>query len=387
MSDPSDARPFHLPTTAVPVETNLIRKAYFRLGPKSGSALKTTDNLGSTEASGELRLLDIEVLGWLSAHLPRHQRALEFSRDDLADDLYRRRLGGSDRAALTQSLARLVHTHLTFGGYDATERRFVTPVAFSDVRLLDAVQPARCSRNGQPLTWTARFQPWLLNQMALGYVTFVDWTTMRNLHGLAKRLWLYAQGETPRAKYKGRVASYLILNDTGERILGMAYTDRQRAKDALRRATAKIEQTDSSLAFAITGGHPPYTLFMMHDGNLRHERRRRWAAFDPSAMHVGSIRRPWKNIKLEPSNVVVGDLETSNLEDFLEPPNTFVVIVPHDRTVTAKLHRTGCYDLEPIALDPPAGEYIFATQLTDIWRWYDRQRLPRPRTCPVCRPT
>ncbi len=54
--------------------------------------------------------------------------------------------------------------------------------------------------------WDATFSPWLARQLDHEYVTYLDWAALRELRGLAKRLWIYVEAErvTRRSAFSPR---------------------------------------------------------------------------------------------------------------------------------------------------------------------------------------
>ena len=286
-----------MPPPLVPIETNLLRKAFVCLGRGATGPVDTEDFLGAVGSTSSFRLVDLEVLGWLGAYLPRYANSVEFSREELAKDLYGRRPGGTERRDVASSLERLASTTISFGGYDAEARCLVRPIAFENVRLIASVEPGRTTRLGQPLTWRASFQPWLLNQMSLGYVTLVDWEKMRALRGLAERLWLYAVADALNGSWRGRPSSYVVLSPKAWRVLGLNYGNESRSREALKRASSRIEELDGYHKFELVKIGSTYRLYIFKnpiwDGLPR---RLSSPIFDGSVpSHVGSIHAPWRS--------------------------------------------------------------------------------------------
>jgi hypothetical protein len=383
----------------VAVETNLLRKALFRTGREHG-AIDTSDLLGTSRASEPLRLLDVDVLGWLGGQVLAGQRTVDFSRAQLARHLYRRAPGGADRAAIAASLDRLVSAELTFGGFDATTGDHAA-LAFERVHLLRTVTPARRSRSGQPLTWRAEFEPWYLNQLGMGYVTFIDWRTSRRLRGAAKRLWLYACAERWRPNDE---PGFIILSPKGLAALALDYKEVKHALHALRGACAAVENADPRLRFSVQqeGRYPRLLIWRSRAG--MHDRARAWPGLDPSTLYVGSIRAGWRKrdrISSPTSSSVLGALRQSvepddedeargwaeaaepGTRDDAEGGRLAAIVQAQDGTYA--LHLDDCVE---IALsDLTRAELIAADEPIALRDWWERQRLPWPRPCSTCRPT
>lgn len=203
------------------------------------------DVLGVARATLGLRLNDLDVLAWLSGLLEVGSTTVEFSREDLAQDLYGRRPGGRERQIVSEALDRLQTTRLTMGGYDAAKGE-TDPVSFvvEQPLLTHVERPPRGST-----LWRAQFPLWLYRQISYGHCTYLDWEVLRSLTGVAKRLWTYIEAEDGYA--------HIPLTHTRLAGLGVATHRMPDARLALRRAAASILAIDTRWK-EVTISHLPY---------------------------------------------------------------------------------------------------------------------------------
>lgn len=380
-----------------------------RLG-RSHDPIDTVDLLGVCRASRPLRLIDIEIFGWLSGRLPSDQRFVEFSRTELARDLFGRSPGGADRSEIAKSLDRLATASLTFGGFDRVERRWNSVAAFEDVRLLHEVRPEKMSRAGQPLTWRATFEPWCLNQLSLGYVTFVDWQMCRSLRGLAKRLWLYAcaENQAGRRRPKRRESSFVVLSPKGMATLGLDYSTQKHALAALREAIETIQGTDPRFTFELDRHGQYHRLTIRRVRDVGVDRAHAWDGIDAAESWVGSIRRPERGgpegtrvVQPPETEPTDAELDSDDRGEADEDDADWVYSMGLDEASDADLvgslaivrsawtytlHTVDCRDLAEEVESHADGELIVAGQAGALHGWLEEHRLPWPRVCPQCRP-
>jgi hypothetical protein len=94
--------------------------------------------------------------------------------------------------------------------------------------------------------------------IAAGHVTFVRFAALRQLSGLAKRLWVYLEAERYRAQGAGQEATWIKLGDRAYTTLGMNYAEERFARAALRRAAAKVLAVDADSYVSIAVERAPH---------------------------------------------------------------------------------------------------------------------------------
>ena len=189
-----------------------------------------------------LRLVDLEVLAWLAAYRPWGEAKVDFSRSLLSHHLFGRPPGGKERRIVAEALDRLTATTLTFKGYLKGPRGGLRVENFQSAELVAALDRGNKGR------WRAVFAPWLAENLEAGYVTYLDWETLRRLRGLAKRLWIVLEAEdlSPR-RLRTRGPAWLALNERTWLMLGMRYTEPAGARSALEGAIRRVESYRSPL--------------------------------------------------------------------------------------------------------------------------------------------
>ena len=192
----------------VPIETNIVLEGLlgvlvFVLGRKGETPRQHGRPSGrrSSEPSCPISI-DVEVLSLLTNQLVAGESSVRFSKQALCRALYGRPGGGGETAApCPKALDPLTSTRLTFGGYVA-ERRANRKTDC----LLGRAAPRRAHAcvddPRQPAS--AHLQPACSPNSTLATRRSSNGETLRALHGLAKRLFLYAAGQGPSDSWPRR---------------------------------------------------------------------------------------------------------------------------------------------------------------------------------------
>ncbi len=240
------------------LETNLCRKGIWSSGPAQLELpLDAEDLLGLVRSSGRLKVSpDLEVLAWLTERWREQrpeERWLHFTIYQVGKDLYGRKPSGADVKGLRASLVRLKMVTVTLVGYDSRRGETRANVASLDnlvdriVTELDDLGPDATPEAIGGLrgsTFSVQLPTWLVSQLAAGSITYLDWAILRQLDGLAKRLWVYLMAERYKPDRWGSEATWIKLGDRAFASLGMNYSQDRQARAALKRAGASICATD-----------------------------------------------------------------------------------------------------------------------------------------------
>jgi hypothetical protein len=92
----------------------------------------------------------------------------------------------------------------------------------------------------------AVLSPWLAKQLVHGYYTYVKFSVLRRLSGLAERVWTYLEAErwTRKGVGKGRMTTWVKLGPITYDVFGMRYGNDRQARQALSRAGQRIVEAD-----------------------------------------------------------------------------------------------------------------------------------------------
>jgi hypothetical protein len=356
----------------VPMETNLTRKGFVSLGSNTERSLSGTDLLGYMRVRRPLRLVDLEILSWLSATRDRSGNSVTFSRTSLAMALFGRTPGGTERQIVNESLDRLLTASLTFDGYSAWTRE---KTRFESVGLLNTIAQV----NGHTLR--ADFATWFKRNLERDYVTYMDWQILRQLRGLSKRLWIYLEAEN----YRNRTdyspdRAWLALGPKTWRSLGMSYAVESQARNAIEAAAARIANID-----------PGYRFEMAQRGRshlLRIESRRRRQALE-FGVDVAYPISPGGPGQGNPEDVTEtsGDWDRATAPSPLEGGNNIFAHRENDGEWT--IHVRDCPSMlalleAPLGMPAPGHSVLSAARLLDLMGWFDAHRLQQPRECPDC---
>jgi len=241
------------------LETNLCRKGLWSSGPvQLELPLDGLDLLGLVRASGRLKVSpDLEVLAWLTDRWRRERHTdgwVGFSLYELTNDLYGRRPSGPDGRVLREALRRLLFVVVDLHGYDAQTGELRPDVVSQGGRLIDWLVSEQDDLGPDATpeqigalrgsTFRALIPEWMRGQIAAGHVTYLDWSTLRRLDGLAKRLWVYLEAEQFRPLKNGAGSTWLKLGDRTYTTLGMNYAHERQARAALKRACVSVIEAD-----------------------------------------------------------------------------------------------------------------------------------------------
>ncbi len=212
-------------------------------------------------ASGRLKLTpDLDVFAWLCERwLSTRPLDLDgiagFTLYDLATDLYGRRPNGRDRAALRASLRRLYRVEIAFTGYDSIDAR---PGAFMSMdRLVERIVSDLDTLDGDArkvgalrgTSFRVVLAPWLRERLTAGAFTYLNWRTLRQLDGLAKRVAVYLAAERFKPTGDGQAATWVGLGRPALSSLGAdTYARHRDARAALDRAGQRIVRVDPRYA-------------------------------------------------------------------------------------------------------------------------------------------
>jgi hypothetical protein len=154
-------------------------------------------------------------------------------------------MGASRRvptSAVCGHLGRLKAVTLTLMGYDSCSGQIRPNVASLDnlldriVTELDDLGPETTPEQLGGLrgsTFGVQLPPWLVGQLAAGSITYLHWSTLRQLDGLAKRLWVLLVAERYKSNGRGSEATWIKLGARAYTTLGMAYAHERQARAAL----------------------------------------------------------------------------------------------------------------------------------------------------------
>jgi hypothetical protein len=356
----------------VPMETNLTRKGFVSLGKDLERAVSGTDLLGYMRVSRPLRLIDLEILSWLSATRDRSDDSVTFSRTSLGTALFGRTPGGRERELVNESLGRLLGVSLTFDGYSAWARE---KTRFESVGLLNAVEQV----NGHTLR--AGFAPWYRRNLEHGYATYIDWQILRQLRGLAKRLWIYLEAENyrNRSDYSPDRA-WLALGPKTWRSMGMSYAVESQARSAIAIAASRIANIDPGYRFEMAQRGRGHLL------RIQSGRRREASEFN---IDVAYPILPGGRERGNPDDVteVFGDWDRATAPSPLSEGNN--VFAHRDNAGKWTMHVRDCPSMlvvleEPLGMPPEGHAVLGAARLLDLAAWFEAHRLPRPLECQNC---
>jgi len=225
------------------IPTVLARKGYWQPG-RGRQSVDGTDFLGVCKANGKLTMADLDILCWLCERY-RESRPVDgtvsFTIYELGRDLYGRAPGGREAELMRASLDRLKAVVLYLEGKDLCHQ---SPALGSAVNIVDilvdraSVLPdlsARKMLRGD--RFTAKLAPWFLSEIDAKRVTYLDWRILRELDGLAKRLWVYLEAESfKRISGIGRGYSWVAIGQKALCALGLTFGQERGARRALRLA-------------------------------------------------------------------------------------------------------------------------------------------------------
>lgn len=242
------------------LETNLVRSPLWDSEGVSPDPAPFIGNslLGPFSCSARLRQLDYKVLAfilerWWWQRPAEDTVPVEITLYELGKEIYGRWPDGKERRLLRAALNRLWSVEVSMVGYDAPssrqDRRWSKVRLIAEIsgeigdlqdRALFQLPPAQVTGSLRGSTFRLRLAPWLAAQVRAGFVTYLDFAVLRQLSGLAERLWLYLQAES----FKNR-RTWVALGPRMYDVLAMHYRREEDARKALRRAAPRILEADS----------------------------------------------------------------------------------------------------------------------------------------------
>ncbi|MCA1681559.1 MAG: hypothetical protein LC777_22760, partial [Actinobacteria bacterium] len=241
----------------------LARKGYWQPG-RGCQRVDGTDFLGTCKANGKLTMADLDVLCWLCERY-RERRPLDGTVSltvyELGRDLYSRAPGGREAELVRASLDRLKAVVLYLEGKDLCHHSEALGSAVNIVDVLVDRAPVlpdvRARKMLRGDRFTAKLAPWFLAEIDAKRVTYLDWRILRELDGLAKRLWVYLEAETfKRISGIGRGYSWVALGQKAFCALGLNFGQQRGARRALRQAGKAICEADRSYESIEVVRHP-----------------------------------------------------------------------------------------------------------------------------------
>lgn len=392
---------------SIPLETNLARRGFYSLrgGADAQIPFERRDLYGSLSGSNHLRLLDAEILGWLCGRMSTDGARARFSRHQLAVDLFGAAPGGREKRMIAASFARLTDTRLSFELAEArgarTYRKGRKPL--KEASVLDRLEQVSGGRVGRGQLWDAVPSPWLLNQLAYGYVTFLDWSTLRSLRGLAKRLWILLETQDVRQRVPfsakpDQFGGWIALTDKGMSTLGIGYRRQRDATAAVVDATERILKVDTHYEFELARWGSSHRLIFK-----RYRSWNTWMNPEPTGAQradeplVGCMDRPWQRGKQAESRIYWSQQQSSRtrghvkivtlpMTDSAQPSSDFSVAALRVVGRVDTAHHVSCEHFVSGYRRPEAqGEAVFGRYLAEVDRWFDLQRIPRPKICTRCK--
>jgi hypothetical protein len=242
------------------VETSLVR-APFWSGGRDGFTGRCL--LGTEEVAIRPRRLatrDLAVFAYLTDRYlwPPPQSDAEpaqFTLYGLGQAIYGREPAGDDRRALRHSLERLWRAEIVFGYQQdapATSwRRLIVQIDSEMDRLAkeDFLAEGRQLGRLRGSTFAVTLAPWVAQAVRAGHFTWLNLQTLRQLGGIAARLWVYLEAETYRSSAHGLASTWIGLGRPALATLGADRYHRPRdARRALARAAARIVKVDAHYA-------------------------------------------------------------------------------------------------------------------------------------------
>jgi hypothetical protein len=237
-------------------ETNSLRKGLWQKGGEWVPVpLEGEDLLGRVQVSAPLTIFDLDVFCWLCWRW-REERpatgALKFTIYRVAQELYGRKAGRAERQKLRASLNRLLSVVVTLEGFNAVTGEREPSVIASKAHLIETlVDRAELerpdARNRGSLrgdTVEVKLASWLSRQLEAGHYTYLDWQILRDLSGLAKRLWVYLEAERFKTSDRARARTWIQLGSRAYTALGVHHARDRDRRSALARAGERVAEAD-----------------------------------------------------------------------------------------------------------------------------------------------
>ena len=246
------------------IETNIARWP-MRIGASDDADAPLTARtlLGSFSATHQIGLLDLKVLAfaierWRDAGGQTASDSANFTLYQLGQAIYGREPDGEERRLLREAIDRLYRIEITAYGEDARTKDRARRRIARDGRLFaeketvwdeqpDDAPNLREIAGRRASSFRVWLGPWLVEQIRAGNVTYLDFATMRDLSGLALRLWVFLQAEPFVIDDRRRVeflAATIELGPELDATLGLNFARPVDARKALRRAAERVAAVD-----------------------------------------------------------------------------------------------------------------------------------------------
>ena len=283
------------------VQTDLARADLWKHGRAMNRPVESRCLNSLVRTSRELRLTpDLDVFAWICERWVvdgcSGDRKVWFTLRDIATDLYgsdpHSKPGGKESRLIQNAFTRLMTIVVTIEDYDGFEGRYVPGVVTQD-HVIDRVTTARGKWTRDPRklgamrdrTVKIKLPRWLCDELVAGNVTYLDYKRLRQLDGLAKRLWVYLQAENYSDAGNGASVNAIGLGNPALRSLGLGHyaltpeqePDKRKRADARYNARRKLKHA----AERVMKVDPRYSLkvarlgrgsFQLRVNRLSHER-------------------------------------------------------------------------------------------------------------------
>lgn len=253
------------------IETNIARGWPLELSGFAGTtelervetgALTARTLLGSFTTTHRLGLVDLKVMAfvierWRSQGGFTASDHAAFTLYQLGKSIYGREPDGEERRLLRESIQRLFRVEINAQGHvgsssDGRIRKLARDgrVFVQKDTVWDDVDPAAldaslqiASRRGRSFrVWLG---PWLVEQIRAGHVTYLTFSTMRKLSGLALRLWVFLEGEPFVADVDHeRLATPQAISPELLAVLGVGHSRATDGRRAINRAGDRVCAVD-----------------------------------------------------------------------------------------------------------------------------------------------
>lgn len=248
------------PPRQVEADTDLCRAPglWSPLSAGGGLPIEVKGTNAVLRATQSLQLTpDFEILAWVCQLWKRSPNRREdgvvgFTLYELGRDLYGRKPSGKDHRTIRQSLRRLKAVEVEFLGVNTID--LGKPAAQSLDNLIDRLvsdretigPKAREVGEIRGSTFQVQLAPWLREGLLDGKVTYLDFSTLRKLDGVAKRVWIYLEAERYKSVGGGVSETSIGLGTPALACLGVdTYSRHRDARRALERAGKRIVEADS----------------------------------------------------------------------------------------------------------------------------------------------
>jgi len=241
------------------VETSLVRAPFWSGGAGfSGRCLLGTEDIAIRPR--RLTTRDLGVFAYLTDRYlwpppDSDSDPARFTIYNLGQAIYGREPDGKERRELRRSLERLFAAHVIFGYQQdapaSSWRRLVVQIDSEMDRLAreDLLADGRCAGRLRGSTFELTLAPWVAKAVRGGHFTWLNLATLRQLGGIAARLWVYLEAERYKPDADGLEGTWVGLGRPALATLGADRYQRHRdARRALARAGTQIVRVDRRYA-------------------------------------------------------------------------------------------------------------------------------------------